>query len=64
MKTLDSEPEAPVTITVPASFDEVARELTVKAALDAGIQIVFFLKNPKLHFIAGYPSEKVHGATI
>ena len=50
MKTLDSEPEAPVTITVPASFDEVARELTVKAALDAGIKDCVLLEEPQAAF--------------
>lgn len=45
-------PEAPlaeqdVIVTVPASFDEVARELTVKAAEEAGIRRMRLLEEPQ-----------------
>jgi len=39
-----------VLVTVPASFDEVARELTVKAATDAGYQNVILLEEPQAAF--------------
>ncbi|MGZ3440611.1 MAG: Hsp70 family protein [Polyangia bacterium] len=48
-------PEAPlasqdVLITVPASFDTVARELTVRAATDAGLPHVTLLEEPQAAF--------------
>jgi hypothetical protein len=48
-------PEAPlaqqeVVLTVPASFDEVARELTVKAAHLAGLPRVLLLEEPQAAF--------------
>lgn len=36
-----------VVLTVPASFDEVARELTVRAALDAGLPRLRLLEEPQ-----------------
>ncbi|MFM7141828.1 MAG: Hsp70 family protein, partial [Alphaproteobacteria bacterium] len=36
-----------VVLTVPASFDEVARELTVRAAADAGIERLRLLEEPQ-----------------
>lgn len=39
--------EQDVIVTVPASFDEVARELTVKAAEDAGIRRMRLLEEPQ-----------------
>jgi hypothetical protein len=41
-----------VILTVPASFDEVARELTVKAAQEAGIRRVVLLEEPLAAFYA------------
>jgi DNA-K related protein/Hsp70 protein len=40
----------PVVITVPASFDEVARNLTVAAAKQAGMQNVLLLEEPQAAF--------------
>lgn len=40
----------PVVITVPASFDEVARNLTVAAAQQAGMQNVLLLEEPQAAF--------------
>lgn len=50
-------PDAPlaeqdVILTVPASFDEVARELTVEAARSAGIARVTLLEEPQAAFYA------------
>src|SRR5215510_11915271 len=41
-----------IVLTVPASFDEEARELTVKAARDAGIQKLTLLEEPLAAFYA------------
>lgn len=41
-----------IVITVPASFDEVARELTVQAASDAGISRIVLLEEPQAAFYA------------
>jgi hypothetical protein len=41
-----------VILTVPASFDEVARELTVKAAQQAGLERVVLLEEPQAAFYA------------
>ena len=50
-------PEAPFTeqqvfVTVPASFDAVARELTLKAAEQAGYQNLLLLEEPQAAFYA------------
>jgi len=50
-------PEAPleaqdVLLTVPASFDAVARELTVKAAHQAGLESVTIIEEPQAAFYA------------
>ena len=42
--------EHPVVLTVPASFDEEARELTVTAARDAGIEKLTLLEEPAAAF--------------
>ncbi len=42
--------EHPVVLTVPASFDEEARELTVEAARQAGIERVTLLEEPAAAF--------------
>ncbi len=52
-----SHPEAPlaeqdVVLTVPASFDEVARELTVAAAAEAGLTSLILLEEPQAAFYA------------
>jgi len=41
-----------VVITVPASFDEVARELTVRAAARAGLARIILLEEPQAAFYA------------
>lgn len=41
-----------IIITVPASFDEVARELTVTAASEAGIHRIILLEEPQAAFYA------------
>ena len=41
-----------VVLTVPASFDEIARELTVEAARDAGLPRVLLLEEPQAAFYA------------
>lgn len=50
-------PEAPlaeqdVVVTLPASFDEVARELTVAAAKQAGLPRIFLIEEPQAAFYA------------
>jgi molecular chaperone DnaK (HSP70) len=42
--------EQDVVLTVPASFDEVARELTLRAAIDAGLPRVTLLEEPQAAF--------------
>ncbi|WP_231615707.1 hsp70 family protein [Novipirellula artificiosorum] len=44
--------EQDVVITLPASFDEVARELTVSAAKQAGLPRVFLIEEPQAAFYA------------
>jgi molecular chaperone DnaK (HSP70) len=44
--------EQDIIITVPASFDEVARELTVEAAAQAGIKRLVLLEEPQAAFYA------------
>ena len=39
-------------LTLPASFDEVARELTIKAARQAGLQRVYLIEEPQAAFYA------------
>ncbi len=47
-------------VTLPASFDEVARELTVRSAKQAGLQRLVLLEEPQAAFyawIAAHPQE-------
>ncbi len=44
--------EQPVTLTVPASFDDVARNLTAEAAKQAGLKHVSLLEEPQAAFYA------------
>ena len=44
--------EQDVVLTVPASFDEVARELTLEAAREAGLPDVVLLEEPQAAFYA------------
>nr|WP_236649435.1 Hsp70 family protein [Rhodopirellula sp. SM50] len=44
--------EQDVVITLPASFDEVARELTIKAAKLAGLKRVYLIEEPQAAFYA------------
>ena len=41
-----------IVITLPASFDEVARELTIQAAKKAGLRRVFLIEEPQAAFYA------------
>ncbi len=41
-----------IVITLPASFDEVARELTIQAAKEAGLRRVFLIEEPQAAFYA------------
>ncbi len=43
-------PEQEIVLTVPASFDEVARELTLRAAREAGLEHVTLLEEPQAAF--------------
>ncbi len=45
-------PEQELVLTLPASFDEVARELTVKAAAMAGLPRVVLIEEPQAAFYA------------
>lgn len=45
-------------VTVPASFDAVARELTVKAAESAGIQQMTLIEEPQAAFYAWVENQK------
>ena len=56
-------PDAPfevqdIVLTVPASFDEVARELTVAAAENAGLKRVWLLEEPQAAFYAWLSSNE------
>jgi molecular chaperone DnaK (HSP70) len=60
---LQHHPDAPlemqdVILTVPASFDEVARELTVEAAKRAGLPRVILLEEPQAAFYAWVSSHE------
>lgn len=44
--------EQDIVITLPASFDEVARELTVQAAAEAGLSNVVLIEEPQAAFYA------------
>ena len=44
--------EQDVVITLPASFDEVARELTIAAAKSAGLSRVYLIEEPQAAFYA------------
>ena len=57
MRGIEKHPAQPfdshqVLVTVPASFDEVARELTLKAAEQAGYRDVILLEEPQAAFYA------------
>ena len=51
-KAEDRLEDCPVTLTVPASFDDSARELTARAAADAGLKHVTLLEEPQAAFYA------------
>lgn len=48
----DAMADQDIVITLPASFDEVARELTVRAAADAGLKNVVLIEEPQAAFYA------------
>ncbi len=63
--------EQDVYITVPASFDEIARELTVKAAAAAGLPRIALIEEPQAAFYcwmhhqgAGWKAGLTSGATV
>jgi len=51
-----------VILTVPASFDEVARELTLKAAKEAGLKSVTLLEEPQAAFYYWIYKNKIDWA--
>ena len=51
-KDLGQLSEIPVTVTIPASFDAVARDLTMQAARSAGLEDVTLLEEPQAAFYA------------
>ncbi|HLA85657.1 MAG TPA: Hsp70 family protein, partial [Thermoguttaceae bacterium] len=50
--------EQDVVLTLPASFDEIARELTVKAAARAGLARVVLIEEPQAAFYAWIDSHR------
>lgn len=50
--------EQDVVVTLPASFDEVARELTVQAAQSAGLKRVLLIEEPQAAFYAWINSHQ------
>lgn len=50
--------EQDIVLTLPASFDEVARELTVKAATRAGLPRVVLIEEPQAAFYAWIDSHR------
>ncbi|MBN1910543.1 MAG: hsp70 family protein [Pirellulales bacterium] len=52
--------EQDVVLTLPASFDEVARELTVKAAATAGLPRVMLIEEPQAAFYAWIDKHRDH----
>lgn len=53
-----------IILTVPASFDEVARELTVEAAREAGIEQAILLEEPLAAFYAWLSSHETDWQNI
>ena len=51
-------------LTVPASFDAVARELTVKAAESAGLSNMTLLEEPQAAFYAWIESQKTGARSL
>jgi molecular chaperone DnaK (HSP70) len=56
--------EQEVLVTVPASFDEAARELTLQAAAKAGLPPVVLLEEPQAAFYAWIDQGKGGGARL
>jgi molecular chaperone DnaK (HSP70) len=52
--------EADIIVTVPASFDEVARELTVEAARRAGLETLTLVEEPQAVFYAWIDAHPPH----
>ncbi len=52
-----------VVITLPASFDETARELTLRAAADAGLPAVSLIEEPQAAMYAWIDRHEAEGAT-
>ncbi len=61
-----SEPlaEQDIVLTLPASFDEVARELTVKAAAAAGLPRVVLIEEPQAAFYAWIENHSENWETL
>jgi molecular chaperone DnaK (HSP70) len=53
-----------VVLTVPASFDETARELTVQAAQAAGLEHLTLLEEPQAAFYAWMDRQGGHGKNL
>ncbi len=53
--------EQDVVLTVPASFDEIARELTVAAAKQAGLPRVYLIEEPQAAFYAWIDRREAAG---
>lgn len=53
-----------VTVTLPASFDEVARELTVRAAKQAGLPRIVLLEEPQAAFYAWIATHREAWANV
>jgi molecular chaperone DnaK (HSP70) len=53
-----------VVITLPASFDEVARELTINAAKQAGLRRVYLIEEPQAAFYAWIDRHRGDWSTI
>ena len=58
--------EQDLVVTLPASFDEVARELTVEAAKSAGLPRILLIEEPQAAFYAWVyrHSDDWHGQLI
>jgi molecular chaperone DnaK (HSP70) len=62
--TLDQRLEQlPIVLTVPASFDEEARELTVQAARDAGLERLVLLEEPIAALYAWIAAHRLQAAS-
>ena len=61
-KPADQLEEQTVVLTVPASFDDVARNLTVEAAKQAGLKHVTLLEEPQAAFYSWLGTHSAAGS--